>query len=231
MSSSVNVRRVISICALVSCLYASQLAAQVGPIQPVMLASKEKSKTLKDIPDFNGDFVVPVEVTVGADGIVTAAVVSTPSGNEQVDATAVSFMKEKKFLPGLDESGAPAEAKINGTVSIGTKGINKTLTANVKPPPSAIETARVRKLLCKDFLWETARLRNEAGSTDLSREIMPFVSARMYMIQKKLPKEAEAAFWEKWPAALEEAGNACNDAPATAYFEGVLVPTLDKATG
>lgn len=216
--------------ALMACLTSAELAAQVGPLQAIMLPNAKQSTTLQNIPDFNEDFLVPVDVTVGPDGSVTDVVVSTSSGDPKVDNVAVAFMKEKKFLPGLDPSGIPTESRIAATVDIRSKTRHKQLSANLKPPNSSTESARVLKLRCSDFLWEIERLRTQAASADLSREIMPFVSARLYQTNKQIGRD-DAGFWEKWPKALEQAEKRCVDSPDKAYYGDVLVPTLDAALG
>lgn len=202
--------------------------AQIGPIEPVIISNSKPSKTLADIPELREDFVIQVEVTVAADGTVKDVVVSPSSGDEQADNTAIQFMKEKKFLPALDANAQPVEAKALGSVEVKSKTRNKQLKANMKPPNTQNEVARVRKLTCKDFLWEIDRLRGQGASPDLSREIMPWVSLRVYMLDKNIPKEAEPAYQQKWPKALAEAEHACKATPDKLYLKDVLMMTLDS---
>ena len=204
----------------------TQTFAQVGPIEPIIIASSKPGKTLAEIPNMSEDFVVPVEVTVAADGSVQDVVVSPSSGNATADETAIKFMREKRFLPAIDEIGHPIEATALGNVEVKSKSRHKVLKANMKPPNSHNEVTRVRKMTCKDFLWEVDRLRGEGASTDVSREIMPWVSLRLYMADKKITPEAEPKYLAKWPQALGDAEKACTAAPATLYLEA-LAPVLD----
>jgi len=202
--------------------------AQVGPIEPIILTSTRPSETLANIPELGGDFIIPVEVTVAADGSVTNVVVTTSSGNEAADVTAIKFMKEKKFLPALDDHAQPVEGKALGSVEVKSKTRMKQLQASMKPPNIPNEIERVRKLRCKDFLWEIDRLRQQGASTDLSHEIMPWVSLRVYMLDKKLPKDAEAAYLERWPKALAEAEATCKSTPDRLYLNDTLVLILES---
>ena len=165
-------------------------------------------------------------MTVAADGSVTNVVVTTSSGNEAADVTAIKFMKEKRFLPALDSHAQPVEGKALGSVEVNSKTRMKQLKARMKPPdiPNEIE----RKLRCRDFLWEIDRLRQQGASTDLSREIMPWVSLRVYMLDKKLPKDAEAAYLERWPKALAEAEATCKATPDRLYLNDTLVLILES---
>jgi len=202
--------------------------AQVGPIEPIIIASTRPSETLANIPELGGDFIIPVEVTVAADGSVTNVVVTTSSGNEAADVTVIKFMKEKRFLPALDSHAQPVEGKALGSVEVNSKTRMKQLKASMKPPNIPSEIERVRKLRCRDFLWEIDRLRQQGASTDLSREIMPWVSLRVYMLDKKLPKDAEAAYLERWPKALAEAEATCKSTPDRLYLNDTLVLILES---
>ena len=202
--------------------------AQVGPIEPIIVTGGKPSETLANIPELGGDFSVFVEVTVAADGSVKEATVTRSSDNEQADAVAISFIKEKKFLPALDADARPVEAKAWGRVDVMTKTRMKQIKASMKPPDIPNEIERVRKLTCKDFNWEMERLRNEGGSTDLTREIMPWVSLRVYMLDKKLPKGVEDKYLEKWPQALSEAEAMCKTTPARLYYKDTLVLILES---
>jgi TonB family protein len=216
------------ILAALSLACAGPAGAQVGPIEPIIVSGGKPSATLASMPEIGADLVIPVEVTVAADGSVSDVVVSTPSGNESADVTAIRFMKEKRFLPALDERAQPVEGKASGTVEILAKTRTKQLKASMKPPNIPSEVARVRKLTCKDFLWEIDRLRNAAASPDVSREIMPWVSLRVYMLDRHLPKDAEPAYLRKWPQALSEAETSCKATPTKLYLADTLMLILDS---
>ena len=202
--------------------------AQLGPIEPIIVTGGKPSETLVNIPELGGDFTVFVEVTVGTDGSVKDATVTRSSDNGQADAVAISFIKEKKFLPALDANAQPVEAKAWGRVDVMTKTRMKQLKAFMKPPDIPSEIERVRKLTCRDFNWEIDRLRNQGGSTDLGHEIMPWVSLRVYMLDKKLPKGVEDKYLEKWPQALAEAETMCQSTPGKLYLKDTLVLILDS---
>lgn len=203
--------------------------AQLGPIEPIITSSTKPSAAIANIPNLSEDYVIPVEVTVGADGAVQNVVVSTPSGNEDADKTAVRFMMEKKFLPAVDAAGNPVEGTAQGTVEVRSKTINKVLKANMKPGNTSTEVARVRKLSCKDFTWEIARLRDGAKSQALHAEVMPWVSLRLYVMDKKVPKDVEEKLMDKWPGALADAEQQCKAAPQKNFLSDVLMPLLDAA--
>ena len=223
--STVTFHRFVALLGYVSCLAAAPAMAQMGPIQPV-LVTDGKVEYSHDRPDI-GDFTVPVEVRVAASGAIQGVFVSESSGNAQADALAVDFMKQRKFLPGLDDRGTAVDSVVRVTVNMYKRGSKKVARVTIKPPPLAQETLRVQTLLCADFLWEIERMDKEAGIDDLSLEVMPYTSARMYMEQKNVPDSFEEKFWDEWPGALRKIVDRCERDQTRMFFSEVLVPTLD----
>jgi TonB family protein len=169
--STVTFHRFMALLGYVSCLAAAPAMAQMGPIQPVMVTDG-KVEYSHDRPDI-GDFTVPVEVHVDASGAIHRVVVSESTGNALADELAVTFMKQRKFLPGLDDRGVAVDSVVRVTVNMYKRGSRKVARVTVKPPPMAQETLRVQTLMCADFLWEIERMDKEAGIDDLSLESCP----------------------------------------------------------
>lgn len=218
--------------ALVLLGYVLSLAAgpafsQVGPIQPVLVLPDGKLEVTHDRPSFEDDFSIPVDVFVAANGSVTSAVVSSSSGNVAADAVAANYMRERKFLPALDERSNPIDSVVKVNVNMFKRGPKKVVRVTLKPPQVDGEKLRVRKLMCADFLWEVNRIKSEAGIKDFSLEVMPYMSAHMYVAQKNLPSEVEEKFWDQWPQTLKKVIERCQKDELKFYFTEVLVPALD----
>jgi len=224
---TVTFRRLAALLGYVSWLAAWPAAAQVGPIQPVLITDG-KLEAAHNRPDLGDDYTVPIDVFVDASGAVINAVITESTGNLTADSVAVALIREKKFLPGLNLKGQPEKSKVKVTVNMYKRGAKKVARITVKPPPVAGETQRVKKLMCADFLFEVARIEDQAGN-DPSLEVMPYLSARMYMQQKDVPDEAEEKFWDMWPRVLQKAINRCEKEQTSFYFTEVLVPMLDDA--
>ena len=222
---TVTFHRLVALLGYVSCLAAAPAIAQMGPIQPV-LVTDGRVEYSHDRPDI-GDFSVPVELHVDTKGAISSVVVSESTGNAQADALAVAFMRQRKFLPGLDARGKAVDSVVRVTVNMYKRGTRKVARVTVKPPPMAQETLRVQTLMCADFLWEIERMDKEAGINDTSLEVMPYTSARMYMQQKHVPDSLEEKFWDEWPGALKKAVDRCERDQTRMFFSEVLVPTLD----
>jgi hypothetical protein len=217
--------RLLALLGYVSCLAAAPALAQMGPIQPVLITDG-KIEYGHDRPDI-GDFTVPIEVMVSATGEITNVVVSETTGDLQADALATAFMRDRKFLPGLDAAGHTVDSSVKVTVNMYKRGSRKVARVTVKPPPMAQENLRLQTLMCADFLWEVERMDKEAGISDLSLEVMPYTSARLYMQQKRVPDSLEAKFWDEWPSALKKIVKGCEKDQTRLFFTEVLIPALD----
>ena len=203
------------------------LAAQVGPIQPVMVLPDGKVETTHDRPSFDEDYSVPVDVYVGVDGRVTNVVVTSSSKNFNADAVAADYMRTRKFLPALDDQGQPVEGMAKVNVNMFKRGTKKVVRVTLKPPPVAVETDRLKKMMCADFVWEMSRMKEEAGIRDASLEVMPYMSAHLYALGKDMPGDVAEKFWDTWPKTLNKVVDRCEKAPEKMYFTEVLVPALD----
>jgi hypothetical protein len=227
MSTAAN-KRAIALFTLVACLAAGSAVAQVGPIQPVLVLDDGRNEFAHKRPDLPESYSIPVDVFVGADGVVANAVVTDSSNNLVADQLATQVMREKKFLPALDASGKAVAGVTRVTVAMFKRGPKNVVKIVVKPP-SAInaETDRVRKMMCADFLWEVDRLKKQADVRDASYEVMPYTSARMYMQQKHVPEEIQTKFWDAWPKAMKTVVQACEKDELKFFYAEVLVPALD----
>jgi len=224
-----TIQRLIVLLGYVSCLAATSAYAQMGPIQPVLVTGG-KVEYSHDRPDLDTDYSVPVEVQVDAGGAISNVLVTETSGNVQADTLAVQFMRGMKFLPGLNDHGQAIKSSVKVTVNMYKRGNRKVVRVTVKPPPLALETRRVKTLMCADFLWELDRMRDEAGIRDASLEVMPYTSARLYMQQKHVPDQSEEKFWDQWPDALRKVVDRCEKDQTRLFYSEVLVPTLDGVT-
>jgi hypothetical protein len=222
-----SVRRLVALLGYVSCLAAMPISAQVGPIQPVMVLPDGKLETTHDRPSFADDYSVPVDVYVGADGSVTNVVVTTSSGNINADGVAADYMRTRKFLPALDDQGKAVEGLAKVNVNMFKRGSKKVVRVTLKPPPMAVESQRLARMMCADFVWEVNRMQTEAGVRDPSVEEMPYISAHLYSQGKDMSGEVAEKFWDSWPKTLDKVIARCEKAPEKMYFTEVLTPALD----
>jgi hypothetical protein len=225
--STATFKRASALFTLVACLAAGSAVAQVGPIQPVLVLEDGKNETSHKRPDLPESYSIPLDVFVGADGVVTNAVVTESSNNLVADQLAAQVMRDKKFLPALDANGKPTTGMTRVTVAMFKRGTAKVVKVVVKPPAMNAETDRVRKMMCADFLWEVDRLKKQADVDDASYEVMPYTSARMYMQQKRVPDEVQEKFWDTWPKAMKTVVAACEKDELKFFYAEVLVPALD----
>lgn len=221
--------RSLALFAYVAFCAATPAFAQVGPIQPVLIMLGGSPEGPHDRPNSLDDYSVPLDVWVSADGAVTNAVVSDSTGNVQADGIAADYIRERRFLPGLDVKGQPVASMVRVTVNMYRRGAKKVVRVTLKPPPLASESSRLKKLMCADFVFEMTRLTEEAKVRDTSLEVLPYMSAHLYMQQKNVPGEAQEKFWDQWPRTLDKIVDRCEKNQLQMFYAEVLVPALDGA--
>ncbi len=228
---TVAANRFVGLLGCVSCLalLAGPATAQVGPIQPVLVLPGGKNELPHDRPELDDNYSVPVDVYVSVDGKVINTVVSQSTGNTVADGLGASYIRGREFLPALDARGQPMSGMVRVSVSMFKRGPKNVVKVLVKPPAIASETQRVQNLMCADFLWEVERLKDEAHVRDRSFEVMPYVSAQMYVKKHGVTDEQQGKFWDRWPDALEKVIDRCEKEPLKLYYTEVLVPSLDGA--
>lgn len=223
-----TIRRLLALFGYVSLLAAAgPAAAQIGPVQPVLVLPTGSAEMPHTRPDFPEDYSVPVDVYVGADGTVQNVVVTHSSGNVDADGVAATFMRQRRFLPAVNVRGEPMEATVKVSVNMFKRGTKKVVRVTTKPPPFASEVDRVRRMTCADFLWEVERMREGANIRDASFEVTPYMSALLYKSQRNVSTEVEEKFWDQWPGALDKVVDRCEKQQTKLYFSDVLVPALD----
>jgi TonB family protein len=223
-----TLRSVFALFGYVSFLAAAGTAtAQVGPVQPVLVLPTGNSEIPHNRPNFQNDYSVPVDVYVDARGKVTNVVVTQSSGNVDVDGVAAAFMRERSFLPAVDEGGAVMDSLVRVTVNMFNRGNKKVARVTVKPPPLALEMDRVRRMTCADFLWEVERMHEDARIKDTSFEQTPYMSALLYKQTRNVSIDVESKFWDMWTDMHEKVVNRCEKQQTRMYFTDVLMPALD----
>jgi hypothetical protein len=223
-----TLRKSIALVGYVSLLAAAIPAtAQVGPVQPVLVQPSGSPEMSQDRPNFKEDYSVPMDVYVNAQGQVTNVVVTQTTNNVEADGVAANFMRERTFLPAVDDRGDARDALVRVTVNMFKRGSKKVARVTIKPPPIALEKDRVQRMTCADFLWEVERMRDQANIKDTSFEQTPYMSAMLYKDKRHVSIDVESKFWDMWTDMHEKVVSRCEKQQTRMYFTDVLMPLLD----
>jgi hypothetical protein len=221
-------RKLLALVGYVSFLGATlPAAAQIGPVQPVLVQPTGSPEIPHRRPDFKDDYSVPMDVYVNAQGQVTNVVVTQSTNNPEADGVAANFMRERTFLPAVDDRGEPMDALVRVTVNMFKRGSKEVARVTTKPPPIALEKDRVQRMTCADFLWEVERMHDDANIKDTSFEQTPYMSALLYKDKRRISDEVESKFWDQWTDLHEKVVNRCEKQQTRLYFTDVLMPMLD----
>jgi TonB family protein len=201
--------------------------AQVGPVQPVLVLPSGNPEISHNRPNLPDDYAVPIDVYVNAQGKVTNVVVTQSTGNVEADGAAASFMRDRTFLPAVNDNGEAMDSLVRVTVNMFKRGSKKVARVTTKPPPLALEKDRVQRMTCADFLWEVERMHDDANIKDTSFEQTPYMSALLYKDKRHIPIEVESKFWDMWTDMHEKVVSRCEKQQTRLYFTDVLMPALD----
>jgi TonB family protein len=224
----INLHRLFALFGYVSFLaVAAPATAQVGPVQPVLVLPHGSPEIAHNRPNFEEDFSVPMDVYVSSTGSVTNVVVTESSGNVAADGAAAAFMRERTFLPAVNDTGSAMDTVIRVNVNMFKRGSRKVARVSIKPPNFALEKDRVQRMTCADFLWEVERMHEAANIKDTSFELTPYMSAMLYKDKRNVPIEVEDKFWDMWSDMHEKVVDRCEKQQTRLYFTDVLMPALD----
>ena len=204
-------------------------SAQTGPSDPQVIASASTAKINVGSRKLAGQLVATVKV--GVDGKVKDVLVTENTAESAFEPMIVKVMQSAKFRPAIDASGATVESSIEMKVELkaSTGAEPKPVPAKPDPQLTDKEKARIRKMTCKDFIWEWDVLRDAAGD-GVYTEFMPRIAITMYAQARS--EAGDVVDGKVWPAskkALKQSVDQCRDNPPAPFFEGIFKSVMDEA--
>jgi len=203
--------------------------AQTGPSDPQVIASASTAKINVGSRKLAGQLIATVKV--GVDGKVKDVLVTENTAESAFEPMIVKVMQSAKFRPALDATGAPLESSIEMKVELrnSTGAEPKPVPAKPDPQLTDKEKARIRKMTCKDFIWEWDVLRDAAGD-GVYTEFMPRIAITMYaQARSEAGDIVDAKVWPASKKALKQSVDRCRDGPTTPFFDGVFKSVMDEA--
>jgi hypothetical protein len=203
--------------------------AQTGPSDPQVIASASTAKINVASRKLAGQLIATVKV--GADGRVKDVLVTENTAESVFEPMIVKVMQSAKFRPAIDASGATVESSIEMKVELraSTGAEPKPVPAKPDPQLTDKEKARIRKMSCRDFIWEWDVLREAAGD-GVYTEFMPRIAITMYaQARSEAGDVVDAKVWPASRKALKQSVDQCRDNPASAFFDGVFKSVMDEA--
>ena len=141
----------------------SPSCAQTGPLEPRLVVAGQAYP--KFDPELAIDFLAATaELTVDADGRVTAVRIAESSGNERFDTIVQELLLEVPPDPRAVRSGLPMAAATEVRFSV---AIDDPQAERLRGPDDFVqaEVKRIRRMQCDDFIWEYERMQEIAHGT------------------------------------------------------------------
>lgn len=203
--------------------------AQTGPAEPQVIASASTAKINVGGRKLAGQLVATVKV--GVDGRVKDVLVTENTTESAFEPMLVKVLQSAKFRPALDAAGTPVESSIEMKVELrpSTASEPKPVPAKADPQLTDREKARIRKMACKDFIWEWDLLRDVAGD-GVYTEYMPRIAISAYaQARSQAGDVVDAKVWPASKKALKETVDQCRDNPTAPFFDGIFKSVMDAA--
>jgi hypothetical protein len=203
--------------------------AQTGPSDPQVIAGASTAKISVGSRKLAGQLVATVHV--GVDGRVKDVLVTENTTEAAFEPMIVKVMQSAKFRPAIDTAGTPVdgsvEMKVELRTSTGTEP--KPVPAKQDPQLTDKEKARIRRMSCKDFIWEWDILRDSANDSVFT-EFMPRIAVSMYaQARSEAGDVVDAKVWPASKKALKVTVDRCRDNPAQAFWQDTFKPVMDEA--
>jgi hypothetical protein len=203
--------------------------AQTGPSDPQVIAGASTAKINVGSRKLAGQLVATVHV--GADGKAGEVLVTENTTESAFEPMLVKVLQSAKFRPAIDASGKPVDGSIEMKVELrnSTGAEPKPVAAKPDPQLADKEKARIRKMTCKDFLWEWEILRDAAGD-GVYTEFMPRITVSMFaQARSEAGDVVDAKVWPASKKVLKQSVEQCRDSPQAPFYEGVFKSAMDAA--
>jgi len=201
--------------------------AQTGPSDPQVIASASTAKISVGSRKLAGQLVATVKV--GVDGKVKDVLVTENTTESAFEPMIVKVMQSAKFRPAIDAAGTPVDSSIEMKVELknSTGAEPKPVAAKPDPQLTDKEKARIRRMACKDFIWEWDLIREEAGD-GVFTEYMPRIAISMYaQARSEAGDVVDAKVWPASKKGLKQTVDQCRDSPTAPFFDGVFKSVMD----
>lgn len=202
--------------------------AQTGPSDPQVIASASTAKINVANRKLAGQLVATVKV--GVDGKVKDVLVTENTTESAFEPMIVKVMQSARFRPAIDAAGTPVEASIEMKVELrnSTGAEPKPVPAKADPQLTDKEKARIRRMTCRDFIWEWDILREEAND-GVYTEFMPRIAISSYaQARSEAGDVVDAKVWPVSKKALKQTVDQCRDSPTAPFFDGVFKSVMDE---
>jgi len=202
--------------------------AQTGPSDPQVIASASTAKINVGSRKLAGQLVATVKVDT--EGKVKDVLVTENTTESAFEPMLVKVLQSARFRPAIDAAGTPVESSIEMKVELrnSTGAEPKPVPAKPDPQLADKEKARLRKMTCRDFIWEWDLLRDEAKD-GVYTEFMPRIAISSYaQARSEAGDVVDAKVWPVSKKALKQTVDQCRDTPTAPFFEGVFKSVMDE---
>ena len=214
---------------VLAAIIAPAVHAQTGPLEPRLVIAGQPYP--KFDPDLGIDFLATTaELTVDANGKVTAVRIAQSSGNDRFDAIVKNYYSKFRLIPAVSDTGQPIPAVSEVRFRV---AIDDPQSGRLRGPEDFVqaEVKRIRRMNCDDFLWEYDRMQEIAHGFALDQEYLFQTSFAMVEATQKLNAAETERVTKKSGAVIKDTAKHCRANPDARYFADAYQPAVMKRAG
>jgi len=214
---------------VLAAIVAPAVQAQTGPLEARLVVAGQPYP--KFDPDLGIDFLAATaELTVDAEGKVTAVRIAQSSGNDRFDAIVKNYYSKFRLIPAVSDTGQPIPAVSEVRFRV---AIDDPQSGRLRGPEDFVqaEVKRIRRMNCDDFIWEYDRMQEIAHGFALDQEYLFQTSLAMVEAMQKLSTAETERVTKKSSAVIKDTAKRCRANPDAHYFADAYQPAVMKRAG
>ncbi len=203
--------------------------AQTGPLEPRLVIAGQPYPQFE--PELAIDFLAATaELTVDAEGRVTAVRIAESSGNERFDQIVQKYYSKFRLIPALSQDGQPMAAATEVRFRV---AVDDPQSERLRGPEDFVqaEVRRIRRMKCEDFIWEYDRMQEIAHGHELDQEYLFQTSFALVEATQKLNAAEIERIGRKSNAVVKDTAKRCRANPEAGYFADAYQPAVMKRAG
>ena len=214
---------------VLAAIIAPAVPAQTGPLEPRLVIAGQPYP--KFDPDLGIDFLsATAELTVDANGKVTAVRIAQSSGNDRFDAIVQKYYSTFRLIPAVSATGQPVPAVSEVRFRV---AIDDPQSGRLRGPEDFVqaEVKRIQRMKCSDFIWEYDRMQEIAHGFELDQEYLFQTSFAMVEATQKLNAAETDRVTRKSGAVIKDTAKHCRANPEARYFADAYRPAVMMRAG
>ena len=216
----------------------SPAGAQVGPAEARPIMGQMGAIPPAFTRD-NQEFRTEVALIVTTEGYVKSVEVVEGSGSTGFDESVQRYFKMWRAVPAIDDKGQPYESRLQ----LGYGAVRRSPQASLALPPPDKESEqsektqvlkdaeRVRRMACKDFLWEYGIVSSAKSARGAPRDSLLQAPLVLFASETQSGAIEVRQLSRRYDKLVRKVADECKDRPDAPFWTDLMKPALLASLG